>query len=77
MTSISDKDIIEAKNILGDIAKDWTDEQLKDELVKIKYLTETWLDEFERKTFDGETLAEIIPGYNVHQIVDELKGENK
>lgn len=73
MTNISDKDIIEAKNILGDIAKDWTDEQLKNELVKIKYLVETWIDEFEKKTFDGKTLAEIIPG--IRNPMDEDEDE--
>lgn len=71
MSSITDKDLEKARQTLGEIAKNMTDEQLKDDVVKIQYLTETWLDEFERKTFDGQTLAEKIPGFNNIHIMEE------
>ena len=71
MSSITDKDLEKAKKILGETAKEMTDEQLKDQLVKIQYLTETWLDEFERQTLDGQTLAEKIPGFNNIHIMEE------
>jgi hypothetical protein len=44
--------IEKARVILGNIAKDMTDDQLKDACVEIQYLIETWLDEFERSIFD-------------------------
>lgn len=72
---ITDKDIQQARKTLGDTVKEWDDEKLKEELTKIQFLTESWLDEFERKTFDGKTLAEIIPGFNNYKITEELKNE--
>jgi predicted ATPase len=77
MTSITDKDIVESREILGDVATDWSDDQLKDEIVKIQCLTDSWLDEFERKTFDGKTLAEIIPGFNAYNVAEELTKNEK
>lgn len=69
MSNITEKDLVDAKNILGDIAKDWTDEQLKNELVKINYLVESWLDDFEKRVFEGKTLAETISEISLTRIV--------
>ncbi len=54
------KTILEAREILGDGAKDLTDEQVYDLVNEIQYLVDTWLEEFERKTFDGKTLNELL-----------------
>jgi len=59
---IEQKDIDEAREILGDTAKDLTDDQIKDILVEIQYLVECWLEEYERKIFDGKTLNELLGG---------------
>ena len=59
---IEQKDIDDAREILGDTAKDITDDQLKDILVEIQYLIESWLEEYERKIFNGRTLNELLGG---------------
>lgn len=57
---ISEKELAEAREILGDKAKDLTEEQLRDQVASIKYLTETWMDEYERSIFEGKTLNEKL-----------------
>lgn len=59
---IEDTDIEEAREILGDTVKNLTDDELKDQMVMVQYLIETWMDEFERKTFNGKTLNELLGG---------------
>lgn len=54
------KDIQKAKETLGSLAAEFSPEQLKDTIVEIKYLCESWLDEFERQIFKGKTLAELL-----------------
>jgi len=57
---MEDTDIEEAREILGDTAKQLTDEQLKDICVEIQFLVESWLDEYERSVFNGKTLRELL-----------------
>lgn len=57
-----EKDIAEAREILGDAAKDMTDEQIRHQIACISYLVETWLEEYERKVFNGKTVNEITSG---------------
>lgn len=59
---IEDNDIEKAREMLGDTAKSLTDEELKDQIVMVQYLLETWMDEFERKIFNGKTLNELLGG---------------
>lgn len=55
-----EKEIQKAREILGDVAKDYTNEQLKDVIAEVKYLCESWLDDFEREIFNGVTLQELL-----------------
>ncbi len=55
-----EKSIQKAKELLGPIAKESTAEQLKDAVIEIQYLCESWLDDFERTIFKGETLTELL-----------------
>jgi hypothetical protein len=55
-----EKSIQEAREILGDSAKDLTDGQVYDLLNEIQFLVESWLEEFERNTFKGKTLDELL-----------------
>jgi hypothetical protein len=55
-----EKEIDEARKILGKKATKFTREQLKDTVIEIKYLVSTWLDEVERELFDGQTLNELL-----------------
>lgn len=55
-----EKDVQKAKEILGNLYKEFSPEQLKDTVTEIQYLCESWLDEFERETFDGLTLKELL-----------------
>ena len=57
---IEQKDIDEAREILGDSVKDFSDEDLKDKLVEMLFLIESWLDEYERKVFNGKTINEML-----------------
>lgn len=59
---LEQKDLDEAREILGDTVKDLDDDQLKDQIVMVSYLIETWVDEFERTIFNGKTLNELLGG---------------
>lgn len=52
--------IEEARKILGKTAERMSDEQLQDQLVRMKFLIESWLDKYERSIFDGRTLNELV-----------------
>ncbi len=53
-------DIEKAKTILGNIAKQMNNDQLKDTCVEMQYLIEAWLDDYERSIFSGKTLRELL-----------------
>lgn len=55
-----DKTIQKAREILGLLANEFTPEQLKDVVMEIQYLTDSWLDEYERELFNGKTLRELL-----------------
>ncbi len=55
-----EKDIQKAKEILGSLVLEFTPQQLKDTVTEIQYLTESWLDDFERQIFGGLTLQELL-----------------
>jgi hypothetical protein len=49
-----------ARVILGEAAKDQTDEELKIFVTEIQYLIDTWLDIFEQEVFGGLTLKQLL-----------------
>ncbi len=55
-----DKKIQRAREILEPLANEFTLDQLKDVVVEIQYLAESWLDDFEREIFKGKTLKELL-----------------
>ena len=55
-----DRSLQEARRILGSKADKFTKEQLKTVITEMKYLVSTWLDDFERELFDGQTLNELL-----------------
>lgn len=55
-----EKRIQRAKEILGTLAQKFTDSQLRDVVTEIQFLADSWLDDFERKTFGGLTLKELL-----------------
>ena len=55
-----DKSIQKAKIILGDLAQEFSKEDLRDLVAQIEYLAESWLDDFEREVFSGKTLNELL-----------------
>ena len=57
---IEQEDIDEARDILGDIAKDISDDDLRNIVVEIQFLVESWIDEYEKKTFNGKTINELL-----------------
>ena len=57
-----EKTIREAREILGDSAKDLADSQVYDLVTEVQFLVDSWLEDFERDVFDGKTLDEIVGG---------------
>lgn len=55
-----DKDIQKAKEILGKLADEFTNAELRDLVAQVKYLAESWLDDFERGIFKGIILKELL-----------------
>ncbi len=55
-----ERNLKDAKEILGALADEFTPQQLKDTIVEMTYLTECWLNEFEREIFKGKTLRELL-----------------
>lgn len=55
-----EKAIKSAKEILGELASQYTQEQLKNVVTEIQFLAESWLDDFEREIFKGKTLRELL-----------------
>ena len=48
-----------ARQLLGEKAKNISDEQLETFSAQFDYLINTWLDLYEKQLFDGKTLREI------------------
>lgn len=55
-----EKNIKRTKEILGEIADEFTYEELKDVIAEVQYLVASWLDDFERRIFNGLTLRELL-----------------
>lgn len=55
-----ERDIRQAKEVLGPIAAEFSNEHLKDVIIEVRYLAESWLDDFERDIFGGKTLNELL-----------------
>jgi len=49
-----------AREILGELANELSDEELKTTVTEIQFLTDSWLDEFEKIIFEGKTLNELL-----------------
>lgn len=56
----ADKRIKLAKDALGSLATQFSETELNDVITEVEYLTESWLDEYERNIFDGLTLQELL-----------------
>lgn len=54
------KAIQEARDILGESARDLNDEQVFDLANEVQFLVDSWLEEFERDIFEGKSLEELI-----------------
>lgn len=52
--------IEEARKILGKTAEEMSDEELQNQMTMMKFLAESWLDEYEKSIFDGKTLQELV-----------------
>ncbi len=51
-----------SRRVLGEISSEVSDEQLEVFITGIQFLLDGWLDNFERKMFDGLTLNQILKG---------------
>ena len=50
----------EARGILGETAEDLTDDQVYELVNEVQFLVDTWIEEFEKKVFEGKTLNEML-----------------
>ncbi len=55
-----DKSVKQARAILGDLTRKFSAEELQQIMVLLQYLTESWLDRYERDLFNGKTLNELL-----------------
>ncbi len=55
-----EKDIQRAKEILGQLAEKFSNQELLNVITDIQFLVNNWLDDFERKTFNGLTLKKLL-----------------
>jgi len=54
------KRVQEAREILGDSAKDLTDDQVFELVSNVQFLADIWEDEFEKEIFGGKTINELL-----------------
>jgi len=52
--------IQKARAVLGEITKDVPDEELAVYITQFQYLLDSWLDEYEKQTFNNLTLQELL-----------------
>lgn len=55
-----DKDVIKAKEALGELSKQFSEVELKEVITDIDFIVESWLDDFERDLFKGKTMKELL-----------------
>lgn len=58
--SSEEKEIRKASEILGSRAANLTASDIKDAISEIQYLVDTWLDDYEKQIFNGQTLMEFL-----------------
>lgn len=54
------QDILEAREILGDDAKELTDDQVFELINEVQFLVDSWVEEYEKDVFGGKTLDELL-----------------
>lgn len=54
------QEIVVVRKILGPLADEMSDQELKVIVTEIQYLVDTWLDEFEQEIFDGNTIEQLL-----------------
>ncbi|HUD05247.1 MAG TPA: hypothetical protein VMR59_04665 [Patescibacteria group bacterium] len=54
--------VVQVKGILGEVGKALSSEQVEIMVTEFEFLIDGWLDEYERETFKGMTLKEILNG---------------
>lgn len=52
--------IQKVRSLLGGAVSEMSDEQLETFIAQCEYLLNCWLDEYERKIFQGKTLKELL-----------------
>jgi len=45
---------------LGELAKEFTELELKEIVTDVDFIVESWLDDFERDLFKGKTMKELL-----------------
>jgi len=49
-----------ARHLLGEAVKSMDEAQLETMVAQCEYLIDCWLDDYERKVFNGKTLSEMV-----------------
>ena len=55
-----DKDVLKARELLGELSKQFTEVELKEVITDVDFIVESWLDDFERELFKGKTMQELL-----------------
>ena len=57
---VTPEELAKAREILGETAKNMPDNDIINQIIAMKYLSETCLDDFEKSIFDEKTLEEKL-----------------
>lgn len=57
---IENRNFKKTKEILGTLANEFSEAELRDVIAQVEYLAESWVDDFERDIFGGLTLKEVL-----------------
>lgn len=55
-----DEELRLARNTFGKLSSFFSGEEFKVVITEIKYLSQTWVDEFEKNIYKGKTLSELL-----------------
>lgn len=57
-----DSNILKARRLLGAHSSGLTNDQVKTIITELQFLADTWLDEFEKTTFQGMSVTQVVNG---------------
>lgn len=60
LSNSEDNKFMKMRKLLGKAAQGLSDEQIEALTINFQYLVDSWIDEYERKVFNGKLLREVL-----------------